>query len=108
MDIAQFITFLKYGKLGRLKFLAGLLIMMVLIFSISLGIKRFAPDFAMTHQTIIGYLLNVLFMTPLYLARIRDSGFPIWFVILSLVPGVSFLLTIALLWCKGTDTSAAS
>lgn len=107
--IAQCKDFLQYGRLGRLKFLAGLIILMVVIFGISSGIKEIAPAFALAHKAIIGYVLSLIFFTPLYLARIRDSGFPTWFVVISFIPGVSALLTLALLWCKGNaPVSSAS
>lgn len=108
MNMERCKEFLKHGRLGRLKFLSWLIILMVLIFYISTGIKRIAPDFALAHQSIIGYVLSLLLLTPIYLARIRDSGFPIWFVVLSFIPGVSALLTIALLWCKGNNSASAS
>ncbi len=109
MDTTKWIDFLEHGRIGRLKFLGGLIIIMMVIFTLSSGIKAIAPAFAVSHQAIIGYILSLIFFTPLYLARIRDSGFPTWFVFASFIPGVSALLTIALLWCKGNmPVSSAS
>lgn len=108
MNREKIIHFIAYGRIGRLKFLGGLIILMISIFGISSGIKEIAPDFAVTHSSIIGYILSLLLLTPLYWARLRDSGFPMWFIIGSFIPGLSTLLTIALLWCKGTPLPSAS
>lgn len=108
MYTERMLDFIKRGTIGRIKFFFGLIVLMAVIFAISSGIKEIAPTFAVEHKTIIGYILSLVFFTPLYLARIRDSGFPIWFVVLSFIPGVSALLTLALLWCKGNPLPSAS
>lgn len=104
----RIMEFIKYGTLGRVKFFIGLIVLMAVILALSAGIKEIAPAFALSHQSMIGYILSIVLFTPLYLARIRDSGFPTWFVILSFIPGVSALLTVALLWCKGNSLPSAS